>query len=184
MYETTLYSPENPLSDELFSELYKILEYSFPYDERRDFEHQLEKLKSPEFRTMTLSENGKVLGFLNFWELAGFVYLEHFAVDKSLRGKGLGSELIRQLCGICTGKTIVLEAEPPELNEFSSRRIEFYKRLGFCTNPFIYFQPSYHKDGKPVELVIMSQAKPLSEGDFKDKVREIYRKVYDKNYEE
>ena len=91
---------------------------------------------------MTLSENGKVLGFLNFWELSDFVYLEHFAVDKNLRGKGLGSELIRKLSEICAGKTIVLEAEPPELNEFSSRRIEFYRRLGFVST-----QPEQITDG-------------------------------------
>ena len=179
MYETALYSPENPLSDELFSELFKILEYSFPENERRDFDDQLAKSKCPEFRTMTLSEDGKLLGFLNFWELSDFVYLEHFAVDKNLRGKGLGSELIRQLCAICTGKTIVLEAEPPELNEFSARRIEFYRRLGFHTNPFTYKQPPYRKGDEPVELVIMSRPTPLSESDFNEKIRAIYRKVYD-----
>ena len=179
MYETALYSPEKPLSDELFSELYKILEYSFPKNERGDFDEQLAKSNCPEFRTMTLSENGKVLGFLNFWELSDFVYLEHFAVAKELRGKGLGSELIRQLCAICTGKTIVLEAEPPALNEFSARRIEFYRRLGFHTNPFPYKQPPYRAGGEPVELVIMSRPMPLSEDDFTKKIREIYRKVYD-----
>lgn len=178
MHQTTLYTPENPLSDALFSELFEMLEYSFPEDERRDFSDQLEKSKMPEFRTMTLSESGKVLGFLNFWELADFVYLEHFAVDKNLRGKGLGSELIRKLSEICTGKTIVLEAEPPELNEFSARRIEFYRRLGFHTNPFPYKQPPYHKGGKPVELVIMSRPLPLSESDFNEKISEIYRRVY------
>ena len=178
MYETALYSPENPLSDELFSELFKMLEYSFPEDERRDFNDQLAKSKCPEFRTMTLSEDGIILGFLNFWELSDFVYLEHFAVDKNLRGKGLGSELIRQLCALCTGKTIILEAEPPELNEFSARRIEFYRRLGFHTNPFPYRQPPYRKGDEPVELVIMSRPKPLSEDDFRGKIREIYRKVY------
>lgn len=179
MYETALYSPEKPLSDELFSELYKILEYSFPKNERGDFDDQLAKMNCPEFRTMTLSENGKVLGFLNFWELSDFVYLEHFAVAKELRGKGLGSELIRQLCAICTGKTIVLEAEPPALNEFSARRIEFYRRLGFHTNPFPYKQPPYRKGDEPVELVIMSRPQPLSESDFNEKISEIYRRVYD-----
>ena len=179
MYETSLYNPENPVPSELFSEIFDILEYSFPENERRDFDAQLEKSKCPEFRTMTLSENGKLRGFLNFWELSDFVYLEHFAVAKELRGKGLGSELIRQLCAICTGKTIVLEAEPPELNEFSSRRIEFYRRLGFHTNPFPYKQPPYRAGGEPVELVIMSGPLPLSEGDFKEKISEIYRKVYD-----
>lgn len=179
MYTTALYSPENPLPDELFSELFTILEYSFPENERRDFDAQLEKSNCPEFRTMTLSEYGELLGFLNFWELSDFIYLEHFAVAKELRGKGLGSELIRQLCAHCTGKTIVLEAEPPALNEFSSRRIEFYRRLGFHTNPFPYKQPPYRKGDEPVELVIMSRPLPLSEGDFKEKISEIYRKVYD-----
>ena len=179
MYATTLYSPKNSLSDELFSEIFEILEYSFPEDERRDFDAQLAKSNCPEFRTMTLSDNGKLLGFLNFWELSDFVYLEHFAVDKNIRGKGLGSELIRQLCAICTGKTIVLEAEPPALNEFSARRIEFYRRLGFHTNPFPYKQPPYRAGGEPVELVIMSQPTPLSESDFTEKIREIYQRVYD-----
>ncbi len=57
-----------------------------------------------------------------------FYYIEHFAIDPSLRNGGYGKrvlevdELKKQLKG-----PIVLEVEEPN-DEMSTRRIHFYKR--------------------------------------------------------
>lgn len=163
---------------EIFEQLYSIMEYSFPKDERRDFDAQYEKLGNPAFYSAALMEDEKALGFLNFWQLSGYVYIEHFAISQELRGKGIGSELIRKICENFGNQQIILEAEPPELNEIAARRIEFYKRLGFIFNDFHYLQPPYRKGENPVKLKIMS-IQPLSEDDFKEKIRILYREVYE-----
>lgn len=175
--QTTIFNLANPMPRGIFAQLYSIMEYSFPKDERRDFDEQFAQHSNPAYNSAVLTEDEKVLGFLNFWQLSGFVYLEHFAVSQELRGKGIGSGLIKQICERHGNQQIILEAEPPALNEIAARRIEFYKRLGFILNDYHYLQPPYRKGDSPVELKIMS-AKPLSEDDFEDKIRVLYREVY------
>lgn len=173
-----IFGNENKMSERIFSELYEIMEYSFPDDERRDREAQRKAAKNPAFGVMTASENGAVIGFITFWQLSGCVYIEHFAIARELRGKGLGAEMIKRFCERFYGRRIVLEAEPPSLSEIAARRVGFYNRLGFVLNGYFYLQPPYRNDGNPVELKIMSLGEPLSEDDFRDVKRLLYSDVY------
>lgn len=178
MNNVTIYSIENPMPRELFMRLFAIMEYSFPGDERRDFEDQYAEFTKPPFRSLVREENGSIAGFMNYWQLNGFVYLEHFAVAKELRGRGLGSELMEKLCEI-TNCPLILEVEPPELSEAAVHRIGFYKRLGFFPNEYEYFQPPYHKGEKPVRLMIMSKPSPLSKKQFTEIKNTLYRDAYE-----
>lgn len=173
-----IFGYDNKMPEKTFAELYDIMEYSFPKDERRDRDEQRKIAKKTAFGVMTAEENGAVIGFMTFWALSGCVYIEHFAIARELRGKGLGSEMIKRFCERFDGRRIVLEAEPPELNEIAARRVGFYNRLGFVLNGYSYRQPPYRKDGNPVELKIMSLGKPLSEDDFRDAKRLLYSDVY------
>lgn len=178
MNNITVYSVENPIPRELFARLFTIMEYSFPKDERRDPEEHFNEFRKPQFRSLILEENGNIAGFMNYWQLNGFVYLEHFAVAREQRGRGRGSELMEKLCGIVKCP-IILEVEPPELSEAAVRRIGFYKRLGFHPNEYEYFQPPYHNGEKPVRLMIMSRPSPLSEEQFKKIRSSLYRDAYE-----
>lgn len=174
----TVYNIENPMPREYFARLYEIMVYSFPDDERRDLEEQFGEFQKPRFRSLVNEENGGIAGFMNYWQLDGFVYLEHFAVARELRGHGMGAALMDELCRR-TGCPIILEAEPPELSEAAVRRIAFYERLGFHLNAHEYYQPPYRKGGEPVRLMIMSKPSPLSAGEFLTVRDTLYRDAYE-----
>lgn len=178
MNKITIYSNENPMPREDFERLFKIIEYSFPKDERRGFDDHFGEFRKKLFRSLVREGHGNIEGFMNYWQLDGFVYLEHFAVAKELRGHGLGTRLMEKLCEI-TKCPIILEVEPPATSNAAVHRIDFYKRLGFYLNEYEYYQPPYHKDEIPVRLMIMSRPAPLSETQFAEIKHILYRDAYE-----
>ena len=95
----------------------------------------------------------KPLGLLTTWHFEEFIYIEHFAIDPTLRSQGYGSEALKAFIHE-HGKPIVLEAEPPT-DALSIRRIRFYERIGLTLYDFPYMQPAYTEDSHPVELRLM-----------------------------
>lgn len=105
----------------------------------------------------------QTLGLLTTWHFEEFIYIEHFAIDPTLRSQGYGSEALKAFIHE-HGKPIVLEAEPPT-DALSIRRIKFYERIGLTLYDFPYMQPAYTEDSHPVELRLMgtldTEATPL-----------------------
>lgn len=178
MNKITIYSNKDPMTREYFQRIYEILEYSFPKSERRSAEEHFSEFEKPAFRSMVL-ENGAIMGFMNFWMLDGFIYLEHFAVAKEMRGQGLGARLMDELKKLANGQPLILEAEPPQLNVTASRRVRFYERLGFALNEYKYLQPPYSKGEQPLPLAIMSFPDALSRDEFLRIRTELYRGAYE-----
>ena len=117
----------------------------------------------------------KLLGLLTTWHFEEFIYIEHFAIDPTLRSQGYGSEALKAFIHE-HGKPIVLEAEPPT-DALSIRRIKFYERIGLTLYDFPYMQPAYTEDSHPVELRLMgtidTEATPLT-----DVEQQLHREVY------
>ena len=86
---------------------------------------------------------------------------------------------MEEFFGIVGGRPVILEAEPPELNETARRRVAFYERLGFNLNPHEYYQPPYKPVGRPVRLVIMSAPKALTDEEFFRARTVLYRDAYE-----
>ena len=183
MNRISIYSQKEPMPRELYSRLFKILEYSFPPNEHRDFEEQYSEFKNSHFRSMVAWNGDEIAGFMNYWDLGEFVYLEHFAVAEELRGNGLGTRLLGGLHSITENRPIILEAEPPEQSETALRRTEFYKRLGFFLNPYEYYQPPYRSEDSPVRLVIMSSPRGLSQQEFTMMRNALYRDAYQTDWD-
>ena len=178
MDNITVYNRKNPMTREHYARLFEIMEYSFPADERRDFEEQFEEFRQPLFHCICRETADRVEGFMNYWDFTDFLYLEHFAVARELRGQGIGTQFIRKIRSIADGRPIILEAEPPELSEAAASRIAFYERLGFTLNPHEYYQPPYRSGEKPLRLVIMSDCGVLSQEDFLRMRSVLYREAY------
>lgn len=176
-----IYNMENPMTREQYAAIFEIMEYSFPACERRDFNEQFSEFQRIPFRSMVLedSENPlKILGFMNYWELSGFVYLEHFAVAREFRRHGIGRQLMKHLRET-HDIPVVLEVEPPEMSDYAVRRIKFYENLGFFTNDYEYYQPPYRADEAPVRLILMSSGAPLSSEEFVRMRDVIYSDAYE-----
>jgi ribosomal protein S18 acetylase RimI-like enzyme len=110
--------------------------------------------QAPTANSQGLTANSpKLLGLLTTWYFEEFIYIEHFAIDPTLRSQGYGSEALKAFIHE-HGKPLVLEAEPPT-DALSIRRIKFYERIGLTLYDFPYMQPAYTEDSHPVELRLM-----------------------------
>ncbi len=171
---------ESMCTDEMkqgeFLQVWKIMEESFPEDEHRPFEQQKKLLAKSEYKIYVQRVQGLVQGFVAVWELESLVFIEHLAVEKNFRNKGAGSELLsfvsrKYSCDIC------LEVEIPE-DEITCRRVEFYKRNGFCLNNYPYTQPPLSEGQQAVPLLIMTKGKELTESEFMNMKSTLYKEVY------
>ncbi len=155
-----------------FNEVYAHMEESFPICERRSFIDAKEVLEEENY-TLFHIEEGERIGFISVWNLDGFCFIEHFVIFPKFRNQGFGSKVLSLAKD--KFKRLVLEAEPG-VTEIARRRLDFYKRNGFCQNEFKYMQPAYRDGEDDIELVLLSFPKTLN---YAEKaVKEIYAKVY------
>ena len=145
-----------------FEEVYRIMEQSFPADERRKKEGQQKLLDEEKYELLGVRNEGGLLAFLAVWEFAEFVFI----------GGKMLEELARQKAG-----KVVLEVELPE-DSLKKRRIGFYERHGFTFNEYPYIQPPMGEDRHEIPLRIMSAPEPLSEDEFQSVRTELYESVY------
>lgn len=163
-----------------FDLAYKILKQSFPLTERRDYKGQKGILKYENYKLFALfsQDESEILGVAGVWVLNGVVFIEHLAVGKKHRNKGIGSKILSLICEKFS-ELICLEVEPAN-SELQQKRIDFYLKNNFHLNGYYYVQPSYGKRYPEIELKIMSFAKTLELCEFKTVASEIYEKVYKK----
>jgi ribosomal protein S18 acetylase RimI-like enzyme len=162
--------------DALADKISYTYESSFPEDERRDFYlvRQLIRAESA-FSLYALTKGDLYVGFLSAWVFEKFTYIEHFAIESTLRGSGLGKSVMAQF--LAAAKTVVLEVEYPH-DEISQKRIKFYERLGFCSSSQIYMQPPYRKGGNEVKMLLMSAGDIDLEVAFDEVRATLYKNVY------
>ena len=159
----------------LFTE--ELLTASFPTDEYRAIAEQREYTESnPLFRMNIIRDGDTPIGMLSYWQFDGYIYIEHFAIDPTQRGKGYGTKAIARI--IEEHGSIVLEVERAT-DATTSRRIDFYLRNGLTLCPRKYIQPAYRPDSKEVPMHLMSCGVDINK-EF-DKIKTtIYKKVYGK----
>ncbi len=130
---------------------------SFPPEERRPWAQIAHPRKSAGPELLMISDSaGEFAGFMTIWRFPEFIYVEHFAIEPSRRGTGIGGEAISLLTARET-LPVVLEVERPD-PEFplTEKRIQFYARNGFKILPFNYIQPPYAPGLPEVPLMLMS----------------------------
>ena len=137
----------------LFDASFTLYESSFPPNERRTREDHLLALQDTDFLPLGAVEDGRLLADVFIWKTEAFVYLEHFAVQPSLRGQGTGSRILSQL--LQEQRPLILEIEPPE-DALTSRRKAFYERNGLQAQPYAHVQLPFQGGGPIVPLVIMA----------------------------
>lgn len=113
---------------------------SFPLHEQRLPEDQAAVLGQAAYHFATLWDGADFCGLLLYWAAPGFFYVEHFAIEPQLRGKGYGAAALRALCA--RGMPVILEIDPP-IDEVSRSRLHFYEKLGFVQNGFAHVHPPY-----------------------------------------
>lgn len=156
-----------------FDTVYSIMEQSFPLEEYRPYQGQKALLDDPAYGIYVAKEEGQIVGLAAVWQLEGWVFLEHLAVDPRCRNRGIGAELLRYV----SKYRACLEVEPPE-RPLSRRRIGFYERNGFFFNGYPYEQPSLAPGRKPVPLYIMTSGSAVAPEEFAELQNLLYSRVY------
>ena len=164
------------MDEKHFDSFYEILKDSFPENERRDYLSQKKLLSKINYKPLVFKENSEILAIMATWEFEDFIFIEHLAVDSKLRGKGIGTQLIKNYLNKYE-KEIFLEVELPNC-DVSKKRILFYEKLGFCLNDFYYLQQPLNPNDSSFELKIMSYSKHINENEFEKYKKNIYKEVY------
>lgn len=160
-----------------FNKVFEVLEKSFPLSEYRTYNEQMRLMELPYFEAMLIEDENDILGILIEWRLDNAIYLEHLAVNPDIRGKGLGSKLMREYLAQVDG-VVVLEVEDIE-TEIAQRRIGFYQRLGFTLSDISFKQPAFEgREDDTVQLRIMHYPKNVDNSRLVAIKNEILEKVY------
>lgn len=158
-----------------FDEFWRILCEAFPESEHRNRAAHEALLNHPEYTLHFIREEDKIFGFWSIWDLGSCRFMEHLALDKSCRGRGYGSAVLKEI--FKDEKPLILEVEKPDTEE-ARRRIELYRRLGLHLNTFSYYQPPMQDNCTAVPMYIMSWPKPLDKDSFNQLRIILYDRVY------
>ena len=76
----------------------KLMHTAFPQEERRDTVQQREYSDNNlRFCNNIILENGNSIGMISYWTMGDFYYIEHFAIDPSLRNGGYGKRVLEMV---------------------------------------------------------------------------------------
>lgn len=167
-----------PVNDQTeFQPGFKALyEQAFPADERRDWEQLTGMISTDRLTIFQIFCDHQFIGFINLWNLPGFIFIEHVAILPEMRSKGFGREVLERIQERAE-KPVILEVEEPISSE-ATKRIQFYTSLNFRTNPGTYYQPPYHESKKAVKMIILSFPELLNERAFNQAKNQLYHYVY------
>ncbi|WP_432708663.1 GNAT family N-acetyltransferase [Pedobacter sp.] len=152
-----------------------LYESAFPEHERRDWASFLTLINDPRMHVDVILDAEQALGFLIWWKLNDYCFIEHFAISERVRGAGYGSEVIKHFLKESKGK-VLLEVEPPGTPD-ADRRITFYERLGFVIVNIDYRQPSYVEKGLSYPMYLL-QSGAESETEIAKLIPVIHSAVY------
>lgn len=165
-----------------FERIYSLMEQSFPRNEMRSREKQMELFETREnYHIFCLGEerySDQLIAFIVVWDLEEVIFIENFAVDPVHRGKGFGGILLDWVVEKYQ-KPVVLEVEPP-IDIMTRRRVGFYESHGFHISEHDYLMPPLHEGDKFLPLKLMSHPNPIKEEEFKPIQRLLYTGAYDR----
>ena len=165
------------ISNNEFDLAYQIMEDSFPKSEIRTYLELKKYFNEKKIIIYGIRYEKILTGVIMCWECDSCIFLENFAVNKAIRGKGLGSLLLKDIQKRYHNKLLVLEVEDP-FDEISQRRIGFYERNGFILSSYGYMQPQINEEVNNQPLLLMTYPKPLTDEMFSIIKDDLFKNVY------
>ena len=144
--------------DPAFDESLSLMHASFVDDELRPddaLRANTDNCSIFSFNTIENKEGSRV-GLMTTWNFGKIIYIEHFAIERGMRGQGYGSAAIDKLAEL-SKQPIIIEVEMPETSEEAAARVKFYERLGFTGWQTPYVQPPYSKGKNAIPMMLMSK---------------------------
>lgn len=162
---------------EEFDRFYQILSNNFPTKEIKEYNYMKDTFHAGLYQVLTLKDNDQIVGIMSFYQHDNFRFIDYFAIDGSLKGKGMGSEMLQYFINL-DDKMVILEVEHPE-DEQSKRRIAFYQRNGLYLNDqFEYFVPPVRNLKHRLYFHLMSSKRKINNIEFEKYYPQILKMVY------
>ena len=150
---------------EEFDRFYQILSNNFPTKEIKEYNYMKDTFYAGLYQVLTLKDNDQIVGIMSFCQ------------HDSLKGKGMGSEMLQYFINL-DDKMVILEVEHPE-DEQSKRRIAFYQRNGLYLNDqFEYFVPPVRNLKHRLYFHLMSSKRKINNIEFEKYYPQILKMVY------
>lgn len=124
-----------------YQKIAELYERAFPAEERRPLEPLFADCSGCA-SVLSACSDGFFCGFLCTLQWEDLLHIIYFAVEEDLRGKGLGSEILRQLHAENPGMRVLVDIEEPtpSSENYAQRlkRKSFYLRGGYEENEIHY----------------------------------------------
>ncbi|WMJ76034.1 MULTISPECIES: GNAT family N-acetyltransferase [unclassified Sedimentibacter] len=159
-----------------FYDVYRLMQESFPSEEYRSFDGELDLFNKQNYKVMALRSDNEVQAFIAEWIFKYVHYIEHFCVTPDLRGSGMGTKIMHNYLKSVKGP-VVIEVEANN-TPIAKRRIEFYKRLGFTLSNIEYVQPPLRKTDIKPALRLMHYPQNLSDKELHKIKHVLFSDVY------
>lgn len=152
---------------------------SFPRNERRPILEMHHLVKDERrFNLFLLETKDNVrIGFVSYWLLNNFIFIEHLAVTSEFRNVGFGNKAVAELIKQ-TDLPLIAEIELPTTSDLANRREKFYKRLGFEIWNLPYKQPPYEDGFEAIPMYLVTYRFFNFPSDFNRIADVIYTEVY------
>ena len=162
---------------EEFDRFYQILSKQSPSKEIKEYNYMKDTFHAGLYQVLTLKDNDQIVGIMSFYQHDDFRFIDYFAIDGSLKGKGMGSKMLQYFINL-DDKMVILEVEHPE-DEQSKRRIAFYQRNGLYLNDqFEYFVPPVRNLKHRLYFHLMSSKRKINNIEFEKYYPQILKMVY------
>ena len=153
---TTTDSPLFPPLDALYT-------HAFPWHEQRELPAKQRALNDPHYALEAWFDGELFIGMSGTWAFNGYIYIEHLAVDGSLRSQGYGKRLLGQI--LERAPKTILEIDPLT-TEIARKRLRFDEGMGFFANLWPHAHPTYHAGIANHELIVLSYPQPIDEAQY------------------
>ncbi len=152
------------IDDIYFGKMWELYLNSFPLDEQRSHEDHIQAMLDDRFYCVVYLEDETLIAFMHYWDLPTCRFIEYFAVNPNTRGKGVGTQIIKEFA-TSHAKKLVLDIEEI-VDEHTEKRWQFYKKMGFEMHEKICMHPPYQKDSAPFALHVLSFPKVLNDEEY------------------
>jgi ribosomal protein S18 acetylase RimI-like enzyme len=151
----------NGPEDQYFAQFSEIYSSGFPLNERRKPEQQTAIFDKSGYQLSAFISDNQLVGFISFWMVKEFIFIEHFAIASEFRNQGKGNAILRSFIEKSKPLPILLEIELP-VDKITRSRLRFYESLGFKMNDHNHYQPAYHIGDEPFPMKILSYPAEIS----------------------
>lgn len=157
MEQICIASEEHPF----YKDFVKLYIVAFPLYEQRTALQQRWAFQQQSYSLVVFCEEGRMIGFISAWQMTGCVYVEHFAIMESYRGKGFGNRILKSF--VETVKQCVVLEIDPVCDALTAARLRFYEHCGFVVNPYAHTHPPYREGFGAHVLTVLSTPALLDE---------------------